>query len=907
MKRNIYTFVARYLLIAGILALPGIAAAQNFTPLQPFITDGSGNITQRVASAPLKLTGISDGCLTIASSIVGSQACGSGGNSFGYLFPGNATTTNIQFNGGITLGTLNGLVGVNNGLTYAVSTSSLTASITGNAATATALQNARTINGVSFNGTANIVVASTTLLGDSNTFSGTLNKFSNAPALALSGLVKGNGTAAATAAVNGTDFTLLTANTCGANQFFNSATAAGVLGCGTPTGGGNSFSYPFPLLGIGTTSPIMLLASTTIGNGTQTNGLTISGGSTTTLNAYFAGKVGIGTSSPETSLTIQSTATGDDTPAFTIDGSGTSNGNGDMELEANTSGTAEANIDYARQGTVEWQLGIQNGGGTTGNDFELWDGSNNPVFTINHSSLDVNIGTTTCNGETELCVWGDGGVSSSIFQAITSASSSALSIANTGFATTTVSGLNISGSATSTSNVGFNITGGCYGVRGTCLTQNAGTVTSVGLSDSNSTLTIGSTPVTTSGTITATLNLAHSNTWSALQNFSNATSTLFSSTYASSTNAFFGSATIASLGIAAGQFAAFDPTGKLIGTTTPSGSNSAFSPSANYATTGALPSNNYVAGVITAVANGALSVDGASPSVGQRVLVKNEGTAANNGLYDVTTAGSAIAAFVLTRDAQYNSSSNIIPGIVTYIISGSTNADDFWAMTSAAPITVGTTALNYTEVSGGGANVTSVSNSDSTITFSPTTGAVVGSLNLGHSNIWTALQTINFASTTALSASSELVIPNGATKGSTVAGQTELDTTNDQLKIGDGSATAVFDPRVSFTFGIATTTAWTGPVTAPTVTIPMGLTWTQISCTVQPSGATLTAQYQYANPSTYATVNITSIPASTTPGVYALTSNNTPTANATSTITFSSPSGSPTSAACTLTGTVSGT
>ena len=46
-----------------------------------------------------------------------------------------------------------------------------------------------------------------------------------------------------------------------------------------------------------------------------------------------------------------------------------------------------------------------------------------------------------------------------------------------------------------------------------------GTVTSVGLSSTNSTLTIGSTPVTTSGTITADLNLANSNTWTGQQTF----------------------------------------------------------------------------------------------------------------------------------------------------------------------------------------------------------------------------------------------------------------------------------------------------------------------------------------------------------------------------------------------------
>jgi hypothetical protein len=49
-------------------------------------------------------------------------------------------------------------------------------------------------------------------------------------------------------------------------------------------------------------------------------------------------------------------------------------------------------------------------------------------------------------------------------------STPALEIALGGFGTTTLRGLNISGFATSTSNVGFNITGGCYAVNGTCLT-----------------------------------------------------------------------------------------------------------------------------------------------------------------------------------------------------------------------------------------------------------------------------------------------------------------------------------------------------------------------------------------------------------------------------------------------------
>ena len=75
------------------------------------------------------------------------------------------------------------------------------------------------------------------------------------------------------------------------------------------------------------------------------------------------------------------------------------------------------------------------------------------------------------------------------------------------------------------------------------------------------------------------------------------------------------------------------------------------------------------------------------------------------------------------------------------------------------------TGFGCNTISGGGA-VSSVSNSDGTLTISPTTGAVVASLALSHANIWTALQT--FSSGINLSGSSS-VIDLGGSAGS--AGQ----------------------------------------------------------------------------------------------------------------------------------------
>lgn len=66
--------------------------------------------------------------------------------------------------------------------------------------------------------------------------------------------------------------------TCNGSQFLQ--WSAGLFACGTPSGG-SSFSYPFPLSA--TSSPLMLLASTTIGAGTDITGLTVNGGATSTL------------------------------------------------------------------------------------------------------------------------------------------------------------------------------------------------------------------------------------------------------------------------------------------------------------------------------------------------------------------------------------------------------------------------------------------------------------------------------------------------------------------------------------------------------------------------------------------------------------------------------------------------
>lgn len=73
-----------------------------------------------------------------------------------------------------------------------------------------------------------------------------------------------------------------------------------------------------------TVQSIGVFGTSTIGNGTQKGGLTVSGGSTTTLNAYFASNIGIGTSVPTQALHVEGAGFFADSSASPdpVDGSG---------------------------------------------------------------------------------------------------------------------------------------------------------------------------------------------------------------------------------------------------------------------------------------------------------------------------------------------------------------------------------------------------------------------------------------------------------------------------------------------------------------------------------------------------------------------------------------------------------
>ena len=108
------------------------------------------------------------------------------------------------------------------------------------------------------------------------------------------------------------------------------------------------------------------------------------------------------------------------------------------------------------------------------------------------------------------------------------------------------------------------------------------------------------------------------------------------------------------------------------------------------------------AGTLTANSNGAISVDGVTLVVNDRVLVKDQSTAAQNGFYKVTATGSGAAAFVLTRTPDADAASELTGGAFTFVEEGTANADNGYVLTTNGTPTLGTTNITFEQFSGAG-------------------------------------------------------------------------------------------------------------------------------------------------------------------------------------------------------------
>lgn len=157
------------------------------------------------------------------------------------------------------------------------------------------------------------------------------------------------------------------------------------------------------------------------------------------------------------------------------------------------------------------------------------------------------------------------------------------------------------------------------------------------------------------------------------------------------------------------------------------------------ATTGNLTAtyNNGSSGVGATLTNSgaqaAISIDGISLSTNDRVLVWQQTTQAQNGIYTVTTVGSGSTNWVLTRATDADtyapqSDTGLGGGDYFYVQEGTTGAGDSYVCTNTGTITFGTTAITFAQFSGaitytGGTNINVTGQTISlTGTVGPTNG-----------------------------------------------------------------------------------------------------------------------------------------------------------------------------------------
>ena len=115
--------------------------------------------------------------------------------------------------------------------------------------------------------------------------------------------------------------------------------------------------------------------------------------------------------------------------------------------------------------------------------------------------------------------------------------------------------------------------------------------------------------------------------------------------------------------------------------------------------------NNGSSGVGATLTNNttqaAFSIDGVSPTVGQRVLIKNQTSAAQNGIYTVTNVGSGSTNWVLTRATDFDNAAEIGGGDFVFVTGGSTLDNTGWVCVDKVT-TVGTDPIDFTQFSGAG-------------------------------------------------------------------------------------------------------------------------------------------------------------------------------------------------------------
>jgi hypothetical protein len=182
----------------------------------------------------------------------------------------------------------------------------------------------------------------------------------------------------------------------------------------------------------------------------------------------------------------------------------------------------------------------------------------------------------------------------------------------------------------------------------------------------------------------------------------------------------------------------------------------------------------------------AITIDSRVLVVGERVLVKDQTTALQNGFYKVTTVGTASVNWVLTRTVDADEDSEITPGAFTFVEEGTVGANNGYVCTNTGAITVGTTPITFVQFSGAGSVI-----AGDGLTKTGNTLNVVGTTN----RITISADAVDIASTYVGQSTITTLgtIGTGTWQGSVIAGAyggTGVDNTGKTITLGGNLTTS---------------------------------------------------------------------------------------------------------------------
>ena len=140
----------------------------------------------------------------------------------------------------------------------------------------------------------------------------------------------------------------------------------------------------------------------------------------------------------------------------------------------------------------------------------------------------------------------------------------------------------------------------------------------------------------------------------------------------------------------------------------------------------------------------ALTLDGITLAAGNRVLVKDQTTALQNGIYTVTNIGSSSTNWILTRATDYDVIAQTVRGDIINVISGTVNSSSLWMLTSSIT-TIGTDSFTFASTDRN--SFTSILGTTNQITVSVTNGVA----------------TISIANDPVIPGTGSITIPKGTT------------------------------------------------------------------------------------------------------------------------------------------------